>query len=129
MTAEKIPDHLTYDIIGAAQKVHAALGMGFPEALYHTALCRHLMEQKISFESQKEFEVYYNGYLCGTFRPDLVVNGQVIVELKAVESLCAEHRLQTISYLKASGLSRALLLNFGSKSLEVRRLVNSKSSA
>lgn len=78
----------------------------------------------ISFESQREFEVFYEGMLCGTYRPDIVVEGKVIVELKAVAGTIKEHRAQTISYLKASALPVALLINFGSASLHVRRFDN-----
>ena len=115
----------TYAIIGAAHKVHGTLGAGFTESTYHKALSRKLMLTGISFESQREFEVFYEGTLCGTYRPDMVVEGKVIVELKAVVDTIKEHRAQTISYLKASGLPVALLINFGSSSfLQVRRFEN-----
>ena len=117
-------DPLTYAIIGAAQKVHGMLGPGFVESTYQAALCKELMLREIHFESQKEFEVFYEGMLCGTYRPDLVVAEKVILELKAVKELAKEHRMQALSYLKASGLPLALLINFGSTSLEVRRLRN-----
>ena len=115
---------LTYTIIGAAHKVHGTLGAGFTESTYHKALSRELMLTGISFESQREFEVFYEGMLCGTYRPDMVVEGKVIVELKAVVDTIKEHRAQTISYLKASRLPVALLINFGSSSLQVRRFEN-----
>ena len=115
---------LTHTIIGVAQKVHRTLGAGFTESTYHNALSRELMIREISFESQRQFEVYYERMLCGTYRPDMVVEGTVIVELKAVANMAKEHRAQTISYLKASGLSVALLINFGSVSLQVRRFEN-----
>ncbi|HOF18874.1 MAG TPA: GxxExxY protein [Phycisphaerae bacterium] len=118
------PDALTYEIIGAAQKVHRTLGPGFSEATYQTAICKELMIRGVPFFSQKEYEVYYEGVLCGTYRPDLVVAEMVIVELKAVSELAKEHRAQALSYLRASNLPVALLLNFGSASLEVRRLKN-----
>jgi GxxExxY protein len=113
---------LTYALIGAAQKVHGQLGPGFSEAVYHNGLCKELMLRKIPFESQREFTVAYEGMICGTFRPDLTVEDSVIVELKAVADLNNEHVAQTVSYLKASGLTGALLLNFGTRSLQVRRL-------
>ena len=122
--ARAMRDPLTYAIIGAAQKVHMTLGPGFTESTYHAALSKELMLQEIPFQTQQEFEVFFEGTLCGTYRPDMVVGEKVVVELKAVSELAKEHRAQTISYLKASGLSRALLLNFGAASLEVRRLIN-----
>ncbi len=115
---------LTYAVIGAAQKVHGTLGAGFTESTYHKALSKELMLNGISFESQREFEVFYENMLCGTYRPDMVVEGKVIVEPKAVVDTIKEHRAQTISYLKASGLPVALLINFGSASLQIRRFEN-----
>jgi len=123
-TRRMLQDPLTYAIIGAAQKVHAALGPGFTESTYQAALCKELMIRDIPFQSQPEYEVFYEGTLCGVFRPDMVVHGQVVVELKAVSALSKEHRAQTISYLRASVLSTGLLINFGGPSLEVRRLKN-----
>jgi GxxExxY protein len=127
-TGNTFDDPVTYAVIGAAQKVHTALGVGFVESTYHAALCRELTLRDIAHESEREFKVYYEGALCGIYRADLVVAGDVIVELKAVSRLCEEHRLQTISYLKASGFSRTLLLNVGSISLEVRRFSNKNES-
>ncbi len=115
---------LTYAVIGAAQKIHGTLGAGFTESTYHKALSKELMLTGISFESQREFKVFYEGMLCGTYRPDMVVEEKIIVELKAVVNTIKEHRAQTISYLKASELPVALLINFGSASLQVRRFEN-----
>ncbi len=122
-------DPITYRIIGAAQKVHRALGPGFGERTYHVALCREFTLQQIPFSSEFEYQVFYEDCLCGVYRCDLVVRDEVIVELKATGSLAMEHRLQTLSYLKASGLPRALLLNFGAASLEVRRFANVRKRA
>lgn len=114
-------DSLTYAIIGAAQKVHRALGPGFTESTYQNALAKELILRKMAFDSQRDFSVVYEGMICGTYRPDTVVAGEVIVESKATADLVKEHHAQTISYLRASGLPTALLLNFGSPSLQVRR--------
>jgi len=119
-------DNLTYLIIGAAQKVHRTLGPGFGEHIYHRALARELMLRQLPFESEKELEVFYESYLCGTFKPDFIVGALIIVELKAVAELCADHWAQTKSYLKASGLDNALLMNFGGRSLETRRIFRKK---
>ena len=127
-TGNTFDDPVTYAVIGAAQKVHRALGVGFTEGTYHAALSRELTLEQIPHDSEREFKVYYEGAPCGVYRADLVVQGDVIVELKSVSKLCDEHRLQTISYLKASGFSRALLVNFGASSLEVRRFSNKKES-
>lgn len=114
-------DVLTYKVIGIAQKVHAALGPGFGEAVYQRAMTHELMRQGVSFQSQPEYEVYYEGLNCGTYKPDIVVEGWLIVELKAAVALVKEHTAQVVSYLKASSLPVVLLLNFGAPSLQVRR--------
>ena len=115
---------VTYRIIGCAQHVHGSLGPGFPESVYHNALCRALMAKDICFESQKTYDVYYEGYRCGEFRPDLVVDDCVIIELKALSALTEDHAAQVLSYLKASGIRVSLLLNFGRQALEVKRFVH-----
>ena len=114
---------LTYRIIGCAQRVHSTLGPGFPETVYHKALTHELMRKGISFSSEKAFSVHYDGVRCGEFRADLVVSESVILELKALSSLHGEHIAQVLSYLKASGLSVGLLINFGCKSLDTKRVV------
>ncbi|MFP4106114.1 MAG: GxxExxY protein [Phycisphaerae bacterium] len=119
----KTMDELTYAVIGAGMRVHRTLGPGFPEAVYHQAVCAEMQKRKIAFESEKAMEVYYGDVCCGTFRPDLVVEDRVIVELKALSDLVPEHTAQVLSYLKASGLKVALLLNFGAPSLQRKRVV------
>ncbi|MHC4294153.1 MAG: GxxExxY protein [Planctomycetota bacterium] len=114
---------LTYRIIGCAQRVHRTLGPGFPESVYQKSLCLELLREKIPFESEKIFEVSYEGISVGKFRADFLVDEKVVVELKALEKLDGNHLAQAISYLKASGLNLALLLNFGRKSLETKRVV------
>ncbi|MCY2931890.1 MAG: GxxExxY protein, partial [Planctomycetota bacterium] len=116
---KEVDDPLTYGVIGAAQKVHTTLGPGFVEATYQRALSLELVARKIPFDTEREFEVFYNGVLCGTYRADMVIGGTLIVELKAVTDLAQEHFAQTISYLRASGLQLALLVNFGARSLPV----------
>jgi len=123
-TKRMLSDPLTYAIIGAAQKVHRALGPGFRESTYQQALAKELMDREVPFASQPQYEVLYEGVLCGTYQPDMVVRDEVVIEIKAVSRLSGEHKGQTISYLRASGLPTALLLNFGSRSLEWRRFKN-----
>ena len=123
-TRRRIEDPLTYTIIGAAQKVHRALGPGFRESTYQQALAKELLDRKIPFASQPEYEVVYEGVLCGTYRPDIVVDENVVLELKAISSLTKDHMAQTLSYLKATGLRTALLLNFGTASLQWHRFRN-----
>ena len=113
---------LTYGVIGCCQRVHSALGPGFPESVYHKAMCQELTTTEIPFETEKGYEVEYAGTCCGQFRADLVVADRVIVELKAVAALNGEHLAQVLSYLKASGLHVGLLVNSGLKSLETKRV-------
>jgi len=115
-------EDLSYQIIGCAQTVHRALGPGFPEGVYHKALCYELVNASLPFESEKAAEVFYDGKLCGEFRMDILVDNSVVLELKALTGLNGEHMAQTLSYLKATGLRTALLINFGAKSLEVKRV-------
>ena len=116
-------EETSFAVIGAAQKVHGTLGPGFPEAVYHKAMRLELAKSKIPFESEKAYEVAYEGVTCGEFRADIVVNGAVVAELKALSALNGDHLAQVLAYLKASGLDVGLLLNFGRQSLEVKRVV------
>ncbi len=121
--AEILHKELSYRIVGCAQTVHSKLGPGFPEAVYHKALCYELIDACIAFETEKTVEVFYNDKPCGEFRLDLFVAGEVVVELKALASLNSEHVSQALSYLKVTGCDLAILLNFGRKSLETKRVV------
>ena len=125
---KEVSDALTYEVIGAAQKVHRTLGPGFTESTYQAALEKELTIRGIPFEAQQDFQVFYEGQLCSAYRPDLVIDNRIVLELKAVAALAKEHRCQTLSYLRASNLPVALLINFGSASLEVRRLLNNKTN-
>jgi len=121
--AKIVHKELSYAVVGCAQRVHAALGPGFPESIYHKALAHELTKAKIPFESQARFEVAYDGVALGEFRVDLFEDGKIVVEVKAAESLCKQHEAQTLAYLKASRTELAILMNFGEASLNVRRFV------
>ena len=114
---------LSFDVVECAQKVHRVLGPGFPESVYQKALSFELAKAKIPFEGQKAVEVFYEAILCGEFRMDIVVDERIVLELKALERLTDEHVAQALSYLKATGIKLAILLNFGAKSLETKRVV------
>jgi len=117
-------DALTERVIACAYKVHSALGPGFNEGIYHNALKIALEEDGLRFQTEKSFNVSFRGKHIGRLRLDLVIEDKVIVEVKALTgSLPALFELQVLSYLKASGRKVGLLINFGNKSCQVRRLM------
>ena len=120
-------NRITEIIIGAAMAVHREMGPGLLESAYEACLAYELPERGLSVERQKALPVRYRGVNvdCG-YRIDLLVEGKVIVELKAVERLEAIHKAQLLSYLKLSGCKVGLLINFNVKILKdgIRRLVN-----
>jgi len=117
-------DPETYAVIGAAIMVHRQLGTGFLEPVYQEAMELELRLQHIPFARQVLFPLSYRGHsLRASYRADLVCWASVIVELKALRALSVHEEAQLINYLKASGLRRGLLLNFGTPSLQHRRLV------
>lgn len=117
-------DEQTYSIIGAAMTVHRELGCGFLEPVYQEAMEREFQFQKIPYEREKTLPVLYRGRPLDTFyKVDFVCFGSVIVEIKALQQLSSREEAQVINYLKASGLQKALLINFGTTSLQQKRLV------
>ncbi|MBL8001733.1 MAG: GxxExxY protein [Flavobacteriales bacterium] len=119
-------DQQTHAIIGAALEVQAELGSGFLESVYQEAMERELSMAGIPFEAQVELPIAYKGERLTTFfRADLVCYGEVVVELKALRNLSGTEEAQLLNYLKATGLKRGLLLNFGATKLEVKRMVKS----
>ena len=113
---------LTERIIGAALRVHTELGPGFLESIYEGALAVELGLLGIPFERQKPVPILYRGHPIGEHRLDLIVQSKVIVELKAISALENVHFAIVRSYLKASGLNDALLLNFATTRLVVKRV-------
>ena len=121
------PDPVSGIIIGAAIDVHRALGPGLLESAYEACLAYELIERGMQVERQKELPVTYKEVnLDVGYRLDLVVNGVVVVELKAVNRLAPIHQAQLLSYLKLSGLKLGLLINFNETVLKngIRRLAN-----
>lgn len=116
---------ITRKIIGAAMKVHSALGNGFQEVIYQRALAIEMTKQGLAFQREMEMPIYYDGQEIGTRRVDFFVEDKIMVELKAVTKLEDVHLAQAINYLEAYDMEVGLLLNFGAKSLEFHRLVNS----
>ncbi len=117
---------LTGKIIGCAMEVHKILGNGFQEAVYQKAMAIEMSLQDLSFNEQFEMPVYYKGIHIKTRRVDFLVEGDVSVEIKAVHLLDESDIAQAINYLEAYNLEIGLLINFGCKSLQFRRFINSK---
>ena len=121
---EKAKDPLTEKIIACCFKVHNELGPGFAEKIYHKALMIAFENAGLAYESEKTFDVFFQDKKVGSFRLDLLVEGKVIVELKALTGNVPEvFKYQVLSYLKASGVHVGLLINFGNKSCHIKRFI------
>ncbi|XWN36449.1 MAG: GxxExxY protein [Balneola sp.] len=115
---------LTGTAIGCAMKVHSQLGCGYPEVIYQRALARELDKCRISHAREIEMPIYYDGIEIGLRRADFIINGEVILELKAVSEINNAHFNQILNYLKAYQKEIGLLINFGEESLKFRRFIN-----
>ncbi|MBU0502992.1 MAG: GxxExxY protein [Candidatus Omnitrophota bacterium] len=117
-------DPLTERIIACAYRVHSELGPGFIEKIYHNALRIALKEEGLKYDTEKEFKVIYQSKQAGFFRVDLIVENKVIIEVKAVTgNMPLVFEAQVLSYLKVTCHKVGLLINFGNKSCQVRRLM------
>ena len=116
---------ITEKIIGSAYEVHGFLGNGFQEVIYQRALALEMTEAKLNFARELEQPIFYKGYKedIGTRRADFVVEGKVLVELKAIIQLEDVHIAQILNYLKAYRFEVGILINFGSKSMTFKRVV------
>jgi GxxExxY protein len=114
-------EKLTEMIIGCAMKVHRALGPGFLESVYQKALAHELRKAGLTVECEKQIQVTYDCVVVGDFAADLLVEGVVMVENKAVQTLAPAHEVQLVNYLTATGIEIGLLLNFGAEKLEFKR--------
>ena len=117
-------DHeaITGRVIGAAMRVHGALGPGFVERVYQNALAVELRDAGLNVACERPLEVRYRGVIVGEFVADMVVAECVLVENKAVRAVAPAHEVQVVNYLTATGLDVGLLINFGASSLQFRRL-------
>lgn len=119
-------EELTRKIIGCAMTVHSALGNGFQEVIYQRALAIEMESQKLCFSREHEMDIFYKDQKIGNRRVDFFIEEKVMVELKALIKLEDVHLAQAINYLEAYNLKIGLLINFGAKSLEFKRVHNNK---
>jgi len=117
---------LTGHIIGSAMRVHSTLGNGFQEVIYPRALEIELSDAGVNFSREYEMPIYYKNQQIGTRRVDFLVDSVIAVELKALIALEDVHLAQAINYLEAYDLEVGLLINFGARSLQYKRLTNKK---
>lgn len=117
-------NELTHKIIGCAMEVHKQLGNGFQEVVYQRALSIELNMQGVEHIREQEMPLYYKGYDIGTRRVDFFIEGKVMVEIKAIEKLEDVHKAQAINYCEAYNIADGLLINFGGKSLDFKRVYN-----
>lgn len=122
---KKYRDDQTFAVIGAAMAVHRELGPGFLESAYGDALEMEFDERKIPYEREKLVQIFYKGKPIKThYQTDFVCFGDLIVEMKTVETIADVHRAQLIHYLKATKIKKGLLINFKNKSLQYERFAN-----
>ena len=118
-----INEELTEKIIGVCFEVINELGSGFLESVYQKALVLALMQAGLMVQAQAPLKVVFRGQVVGEFVADIIVEKQIVLELKSGKALSAEHEAQLLNYLKATGMKVGLLLNFGRPKLEWKRLV------
>jgi len=114
---------LSERVIGCAFEVSSRLGAGFLETVYENALCIELKRCGIQFEQQKPIDVIYRNDVVGFYVADLIIEEKLLVELKALKQFSQQHDAQVMNYLKATGKTVGLLLNFGTPKLGIRRIV------
>lgn len=114
-------EELTRQIIGCAYRVFNTLGFGFLESVYEESMLIELRRCGLAVQNQHRIKVHYHGQVVGEFETDLFVEAAVIVELKSVRALALVHEVQLVNYLKATGTDVGLLINFGERSVEVKR--------
>ena len=119
-------DKITREIIGCAMEVHTILGNGFQEVVYQRALSIEMTLRNVEHQREFEMPLFYKGFDVGQRRVDFLVASEISVEIKAIVNLEDVHLAQAINYLEAYNLQTGLLINFGAKSLQFKRLFNKK---
>jgi GxxExxY protein len=117
-------DKITEKIIGCAFSVSNSLGSGFLEKVYENALYHELTKNGLVVEKQVSLKVKYDGVVGGDYAADFLVEKSILIELKATEALDKNHFAQCLNYIKATGLKLCLLINFGTKRVQVKRIIN-----
>lgn len=117
-------EDLTHKIIGCAMKVHSTLGNGFQEVIYQRALAIEMQKNKLGFQREMEMTIFYDGIDIGTRKVDFFVEDIIMLELKALIKLEDVHLAQAMNYCQAYNLPIGLLINFGAKSMEFKRVYN-----
>ena len=116
-------NELTYKINGAIYEVNRILGYGFLEKVYENALLLEFIKRNLSAEAQVPIDVKYKGEIVGEYMADIIVENKVILEIKAVKALTSNHEAQILNYLKATGFTIGLLVNFTHPKTEIKRFV------
>ena len=119
----RLINHISEKIIGCAFSVSNALGSGFLEKVYQNALLIELANAGLQAEKEKQIQVLYKNQVVGDYFTDILVNQQIIIETKAVQSLNEVHQAQLLNYLKATNLPLGLLINFGTPKVQIKRMV------
>ena len=114
-------DQLITEIIECAKRIRRQLGPGFLEKVYKNAMVVELRKLKLNFETEKLIQVLYDGIVVGEYRTDIIVEGKLILELKATQDLSIANEVQLVNYLTSTGIDDGLLINFGSDKLLFKR--------
>ena len=114
-------DQLISEIIECAKRIRRQLGPGFLEKVYKNAMIVELRKLKLTYEAEKLIQVLYDGIVVGEYRTDIIVEGRLILELKATQDLSIANEIQLVNYLTSTGIDDGLLINFGSDKLQFKR--------
>ena len=114
-------DQLITEVIECAKRIRRQLGPGFLEKVYKNAMVVELRKLKLNFETEKLIQVLYDGIVVGEYRTDIIVEGKLILELKATQELTIANEVQLVNYLTSTGIDDGLLINFGSDKLQFKR--------